>query len=169
MKEAVKDLAIKRGSTAFLRAAVITLGLVVLALCVFALPAAWRDVTTEYPSHTYVFYTIILGMYVSAVPFFVALYQTLQMLKHVDDNNAFSELTVKNLKVIKYCAVAISAVYVACEPFFYIWAENDDAPGLVIVGMAFVLAPLAIAVFAAVLQRLLREAIDMKAENDLTV
>ena len=48
-------------------------------------------------------------------------------------------------------------------------AEVDDAPGLILVGMVLIFASMVIAVFAAVLQRLLQEAIDIKSENDLTV
>ena len=48
-------------------------------------------------------------------------------------------------------------------------ADIDDAPGLVIVGMIPIFASMVIAVFAAVLQRLLKEAIDIKEENDLIV
>ena len=40
---------------------------------------------------------------------------------------------------------------------------------VMILGLVVAGAPLVIAVFAAVLQRLLRNAIDMKSENDLTV
>ena len=38
-----------------------------------------------------------------------------------------------------------------------------------IVGMVLIFASMVIAVFAAVLQRLLQEAINIKSENDLTV
>lgn len=164
-----RDIVIKRGSTFFLRGAVIGIGTVVLALCVFALPASWRAVPGEYPDHTYVFYSILLAMYAAAVPFFYAVYQTLRLLGYIDRNKAFSELSVRSLKLIAYCGVAISVVFAACLPFFYIWAENDDAPGLILIAMVLTLVPLAVSVFAAVLQRLLHEAIDMKSENDLTV
>jgi hypothetical protein len=43
-------------------------------------------------------------------------------------------------------------------PFFYIFAELDDAPGVILIGMLFIFASMVIAVFAAVLQRLLQEA-----------
>jgi hypothetical protein len=159
----------KRGSTLFLRVATLAIGTVVLALCLFALPAAWLAVDNEYSTHTYVFYAILICMYVAAVPFFVGVYQVLRLLSYIDKNKAFSELSVKALRLIAYCGVAISAVYAISLPFFYIWADNDDAPGLIIIAMAFILAPLIITVFSAVLQRLLRQAIDMKRENDLTV
>ena len=54
-------------------------------------------------------------------------------------------------------------------PLFYLIAEKDDAPGIILIGMALIFASMVIAVFAAVLQKLLKEAIDIKSENDLTV
>lgn len=54
-------------------------------------------------------------------------------------------------------------------PFFYLLAEKDDAPGIILIGMVFVFAAFVVAVFAAVLQKLLKNAIDIKSENDLTV
>jgi hypothetical protein len=60
-------------------------------------------------------------------------------------------------------------LYVAGMPLFYLMGEMDDAPGIILLGMAMIFASMVIAVFAAVLQRLLQEAIDIKAENDLIV
>jgi Protein of unknown function (DUF2975) len=54
-------------------------------------------------------------------------------------------------------------------PLFYIFAEVDDAPGVIFVGLVVPFASMVISVFAAVLQKLLKEAIDIKSENDLTV
>ena len=54
-------------------------------------------------------------------------------------------------------------------PLFYLIAEMDDAPGIILIGLVLIFASMVIAVFAAVLQRLLQEAIDIKSENDLTV
>lgn len=160
---------VQQGSTYVLRAAVLAVGLAVLALCIFALPATWRAVPAEYPNHTYVFYGIIIAMYAAAVPFFAALFQTMKILSFIDRGKAFSELSVKALKVIKYCGIVISIAYAASLPFFYMWANNDDAPGLLVIAMVLTCAPLAVSVFAAVLQRLLREAIAIKSEHDLTV
>ena len=54
-------------------------------------------------------------------------------------------------------------------PFVIYVADKDDAPGAVGIGLVIIFASLIIAVFAAVLQRLLQNAIDIKSENDLTV
>lgn len=162
----------KRGSTLFLKVAVIFIGIPVLAACLFLLPQIANE-ANEAASRgsdlAFVVYAILMVMYVSAVPFYFALYQSFNLLSYIDKNQAFSELSVKALKKIKNCALIISGLYVVGIPFVYILAEVDDAPGLILVGMVMIFAPLVIAVFAAVLQRLLQQAIDIKSENDLTV
>jgi hypothetical protein len=157
----------KQYSTIFLKIAVILIATPVLALCVFGLP--WLAKNPVNPNYAHLLYPSVIGIYASAIPFFIALYQALRLLGYIDKNKAFSELSVKALKNIKYCANTISVFYAAIMPFVYLVAEKDDAPGLIIIGMVPIFASMVIAVFAAVLQRLLQDAIDIKSENDLTV
>jgi hypothetical protein len=157
----------KQGSTLFLKMALFLIGTPVLALCIYGL--LWLAKNPANPDYAYMLYPIVIGMYVSVIPFFAALYQAFKLLSFIDKNQAFSQISVKALKNIKFCAITISGLYVVILPFVYLVAELDDAPGLIIVGMVPVFASMVIAVFAAVLQRLLQEAIDIKSENDLTV
>ncbi|MGE7661302.1 DUF2975 domain-containing protein [Peribacillus sp. NPDC097197] len=162
----------KRSSTLFLKVAVIFIGIPVLALCLFVLPQIANEAneaTVRGWDLAYVVYGILVVMYVTAIPFYFALYQSFTLLSYIDKNQAFSELSVRALKKIKNCALIISGLYVIGLPFVYILAENDDAPGLILVGMVMIFAPMVIAVFAAVLQRLLQEAIEIKSENDFIV
>jgi ABC-type tungstate transport system substrate-binding protein len=159
----------KQGSTYFLRAVIFVLGLGALALCIFALPHLWRGGSEEFPIARRVLFLIMISLYLTAIPFFIALWQALKLLSYIDKNKAFSELSVKTLRNIKYCAIAISGLYSANVPLLYPIADADDAPGLIIIGAAIACAPVVIAVFAAVLERLLQSAIDLKSENDLTV
>jgi hypothetical protein len=155
-------------STIFLKIAVILIGIPVLALCIFWLPnllMKTSELKPEYASFRYV----LIGVYISALPFFFALYQALKLLRYIDKNKAFSELSVKALKYIKYCANTISIIYVVLIPLVFAIADADDAPGLLGIPLIIVFASIAVAVFAAVLQRLLQDAIDIKSENDLTV
>jgi hypothetical protein len=162
----------KQGSTIFLKIAVFLIGLPVLALCIFFLPQLAMEAFEQAKKGAtlaYVVFGILLVMYVSAIPFFMALYQALNLLSYIDKNEAFSEISVIALKKIKKYAFTISGLYALALPLVFIIAQWDDAPGLVLVGMVIVGASLVIAVFAAVLQRLLQEAINIKSENDLTV
>lgn len=165
-------LVVKQGSTLFLKIAVFVIGIPVLALCIFLLPQIAME-AMEQAKHgaelAYVVFGILFIMYVSTIPFYFALYQALKLLSYIDMNDAFSDLSVRALKKIKKCAITISGMYVIGLPLVYIIAEWDDAPGLILIGMVIAGASLVIAVFAAVLQRLLQEAINIKSENDLTV
>ena len=159
----------KRGSTLFLKMAVILIGIPVLALCIFFVPEIANFTAELYPDISYLKYLVYIDLYAAAIPFYFALYQAFKLLSYIDKNKAFSELSVKLLKNIKYCAIAISSVYVVGMPLFYLVAEKDDAPGIIVIGMVIIFASMVIAVFSAVLQRLLQEAIHIKSENDFMV
>lgn len=158
MKQAMNQV-----STHFLRAALVAIGLAVLAICIFLLPAGIKtDNVGGYRN-------ILLGMYVTAIPFFVALFQGFKLLNYIDANKAFSELSVTTLNIIKWNAAAVSALYLAGLPYIFTVADRDDAPGVIVIALVLIGAPLVVSVAAAVLQKLLQNAIDLKKENDLTV
>lgn len=159
----------KRGSTLFLKIAVILIGIPVLALCIFLVPEIANFAAELYPDISYLKYLVYIDLYAAAIPFYFALYQAFTLLSYIDRNKAFSELSVRALKKIKYCAITISLLLLAGMPLFYLIAEMDGAPGIILIGLVLIFASMVIAVFAAVLQRLLQEAIDIKSENDLTV
>jgi hypothetical protein len=159
----------KRGTTLFLKLAVILMGIPVLALCIFLVPELGDVAAKLFPEFAYMKVLVSIVFYASAIPFYFALYQAFKLLSYIDNNKAFSELSVKALKKIKYCAIIISCLHVLALPLFYFFAEKDDAPGVIFVGLVVPFASMVIAVFAAVLQRLLQEAIDIKAENDLII
>jgi len=159
----------KRVSTLFLKLTVILMGFPVLALCIFLVPEIGNIAAKLLPEFAYIKYLVSIVFYASAIPFYFALYQAFNLLRFIDKNKAFSALSVMALKKIKYCAIIISSLHVLVLPLFYLLADKDDAPGAVFIGLVVPFAAMVIAVFAAVLQKLLQEAIDIKSENDLTV
>lgn len=159
----------KRGSTHFLRFVIFLIGAGVLALCIFALPSMYRGGSEEFPTASHAILLIMIGLYLTAIPFFIALWQTLILLRAIDQNKAFSDASVKALRNIKYCATVIAVLYIGGVPLLFPIADADDAPGLLPIGAAIACAPIAVAVFAAVLEKLLRSALEIKSENELTV
>lgn len=153
----------KHGSTLFLRLVVLGMGLLVLAAALLLFPEGLKTDQTGY------YMPIIIGMYVTTIPFYIAMLQTLKLLGYVDTNTAFSGKSVKALRIIKFCGAVIGGLYTLALPYFYYAADMDDAPGVMVIGLILAFAPLVVAVFAAVLEKLLRSAIAIKKENDLTV
>ncbi|MET3195963.1 DUF2975 domain-containing protein [Bacillus sp. OAE603] len=158
----------KRGSTTFLKVIIFVAGIAVLALCIFLVPRMANFAAKLYPNIAAMKYLVFIVMYGAALPFYFALYQAFNLLRYIDENTAFSELSVKALKNIKYCAITISGLYVLGSPLFHFIARKVDPP-IGLMGLVIIFASLVIAVFAAILQRLLQEAINIKSENDLTV
>lgn len=156
-------------TTLVLKVAVFLLGVPILALCIFFVPELANFAAQLLPDFAFIKYAVYIIFYGSAIPFYFALYQTINLLRYIDKNRAFSDLSVKSLKNIKYCAITISILHMLIWPLYYIFAEVDDAPGVIFVGLVVPFASIVIAVFAAVLQKLLQEAITIKSENDLTV
>lgn len=135
----------------------------------FALPSMWKGGSAEFPMASRSYLLIMIGAYLTTIPFYIALWQTIKLLGFIDHGKALSVLSVNALRTIKYCAASITIIYMSCVPLLFPIADADDAPGLLIFGFAFACMPLVVAVFAAVLEKLLENAIAIKSENDLIV
>lgn len=161
----------KRGSTLFLKIAVFIIGTPVLALSIFGLPGMAARDAAAHPETSYLQYPFLIGAYILVTPFFVALFQTLRLLSYIDKNKAFSELSVRAMKVIKYSAITVSTLIGIGLVSVIIWTagEGEDITGFISLGLMLTFVSMIIAVFSAVLQRLLHEAIDIKTENDFIV
>ncbi len=159
----------KKVSTHVLRLAIFCIGLGVLALGIFVWPEIWRGGSAEFPEASQALLLIVIGLYMTVIPFFVVLWQALKLLRNIDKGTAFSESSVEALRNIKRYATIIGILYVGGVPLLYPVAQADDAPGLILMGMVIASAPIVVAVFAAVLEKLLKSAINLQSENDLTV
>ena len=153
----------KLGSIFFLRSVIYLLGAGVLGICIFLLPTIILSGSAGY------YLPIFIGMYISAIPFFIALKESLNLLRYIDTNKVFTELSVMPLRKIKFCAGSITTLYTVGMPYIIYAADRDDAPGAVAIGLVIIFASMVIAVFATVLQKLLQRIVEIKSENDLTV
>lgn len=160
---------IHRASTLFLKVALVTIAAAVLVLCVFAFPFVYMELRQGLPTFAFAIYLALIGLILSPFPFFFALYQAFMLLQYIDTNNAFSEASIRSLGYIKYCAIAMSVLYAMCIPLAVVIAELDDAPGAVVIGCVIACAPLVVATFAAVLQKLVHSAVTIKTENEFTI
>ena len=91
----------KRGSTLFLKLAVILIGIPIFALCIYLLPQIANVAFEEAANGArlgYMVLGILTVMYVSAIPFYIALYQAFKLLTYIDKNEAFSQMSVDALK-----------------------------------------------------------------------
>jgi len=158
----------KKVSTMFLQVVVVLIGMVVLAVLI-RLPltegrAADLDLLSIYAD------PFILYGYAASIAFFVALYKAFKLLGYIGQNKVFSSGAVGTLKSIKYCAVVFSILIVTAGLYIKIFhSQEDDPAGFLAICIVITFASVVVATAAAIFEKILQNAIDMKSENDLTI
>lgn len=144
-------------STLLLKGAVVLMSLPTLGLAILLWLSLGSEAFTSALLGETLGYTILgllFGLTLSIVPYFFALAQSFHLLTYIDHGQSFSNLSVRALQKIKRCAFVISGIYVITLP---------------LVAVVPIFASLVIALFSALLQNLLSEAIEIKNENQLTI
>ena len=108
-------------------------------------------------------------IYLAFVPFFVGLYQIFKVLGYARRDELFSLRSVRALQIVKYCAFATAIFILGAVAYLFIFIRGeDDIAGGVAMGVFITFVSTIIAVGAAVFERILRHALEIKSENDLT-
>jgi hypothetical protein len=162
----------KKGLTIITRGVVYLMAISVVAVCAILLPELAREeaVGKAHPPSAYPF---LIGAWILSVPIFFALQQTLKLLNYIDKNIAFSKLSIKALRNIKFSTIVFGVLIAVSTITAIIIARQadpkEDVTFIISLGFIFVFTSSIIATFVAVLQRLLHDAIAVKKENDLII
>lgn len=157
----------KRSSTIFLQVVTLLIGIGALALML------WEPHIEGRNAHATLFQIyfndpFLAYAYIASIAFFAALYQAFKVLGYVRQNKVFSREAVRALRTIKFCALAIIG-FVAVGELFIRLGNSDDRAGGVFMGILVTFGSVVIASAAAMFERILENAVDIKSENDLTV
>lgn len=158
----------KKGSTIFLQTVIVLIGIVALVIMIrFPLTegrAANLDLLSVYAD------PFLVYGYLASIAFFVALYQAFKLLGYIGQNKVFSLSSVKALKTIKYCAIILGVLIVMAALYIKVFhAADDDPAGFIAMCIVTTFISIVIATAAAVFERTLQSAVDIKSKNDLTV
>lgn len=161
----------KRSSTIFLQIVLVLIGIGALTFLLWgpriegvnANAATLREIYFDDPFLTYV--------YIGAVAFFVALYQAFKLLGYIARDEVFSQASVKTLRTIKYCSLTIITFLIGAESYINIVSRRveQDVAGAVMMGLIMIFISAVVATAAAVFEKTLQSAVELKSENDLTV
>ena len=157
----------KKSSTVFLQVVIVLIGIVALAIMIRFPLTEGRAVNLDLFS-IYADPFLVYG-YLASIAFFVALYQAFKLLGYIGQNKVFSLSSVKALRNIKYCAIVLSILIVMAMLYIMMSHGDDDAAGAIAMGIVTTFISIVIATAAAVFERTLQNAVDIKSENDLTV
>src|SRR5690349_19306737 len=101
----------KKGSTLFLKIVICFVAIAALVWLIWFPQlegrAAGLDLVSIYLD------PLIIYSYIGSIPFFVALYQAVKLLGHIDGNKVFSQPSVDAVKNIRNCAFIFGGFIVA--------------------------------------------------------
>jgi hypothetical protein len=159
----------KRGSTIFLQAVILLLGVGVFAFLLWEPNLEGRNVNATL-FEVYFKDPFLAYLYLAFVPFFVGLYQGFKILGCARRDEIFRQHSVRALRIIKYCALTTATFILGAEAYLFIFIRGkDDIAGGAMMGLFVIVVSAITATAAAVFERILQNAVDIKSENDLIV
>ncbi len=158
----------KRISIVFLQVFIILIGIVTFAFLLWFPLTEGRATNLDLLS----IYSdpFILYGYSTSIAFFVALYKTFKLLGYIGQNKVFSSNAVKALKSIKYCAIILSVLIVLAGLYIKLFHNKEDDPaGFLAICVVTTFVSIVVATAAALFEKLLQTAINIKSESDITI
>ena len=158
----------KKISIIFLQAVVVLIGLLAFVLLI-RLPLTEGRATNLDLLSIYLDPFILFG-YAASIAFSIALYKALRLLGYIRQNKVFSANSVSTIKGMKYCAITLSIAIVTAGLYIMLFHNKaDDPAGFIAMCIVTTLISVIVAAAAAIAEKILQNAIDMKSENDLTI
>jgi hypothetical protein len=159
----------KRGSIIFLQFVIVLIGIGVLAFLLWV-PQV-EGVNANATNFEIYFKDPLLAYgYVGSIFFFTALYQAFRLLGYVARKEVFSPRSVRALRIIKRSLMVFIAFILGGEAYIFVFVRGtDDHAGGVMMGLFLIFVSSVVATAAAVFEKTLQSAVEIKSENDLTV
>jgi hypothetical protein len=101
--------------------------------------------------------------YAASLSFFAALYQGFKVIGYARTGDIFSQAAVRALRTIRICAIVLIGCVFVGEAI--ILPHADDRPPPLVMGLVIILGSTVVASAASVLERILQDAIAMRAET----
>jgi len=154
----------KRTTLIFLQSLIIIFGIVILSFLIRVPLTEGRAVNLDL-YHIYADPFILFG-YIATIPFFIALYKGFKILGYYGQNKIFSLIAVRELKIIKYCAILFS-IFILSAGIFIILFHNveDDPAGFISLCILTTFLSIVVAGISGVLEKKLRKGIIQKIDT----
>ena len=103
---------------------------------------------------------LIIYVYISSIPFYIALFQTFKLLSYIQQNKFFSSIAIRTLRNIKYSALTIIIFLIGAIFFIRFFTHGDDPAGPIMLGLISIFISLVVISITTIFQNLLQNAIE---------
>ena len=151
----------------WLKLILIGVGICGLIIYFMIFPSLGESFAYDNPEYSYCYWPWLIFLWVSGIPCYVVLALGWKISTNIGKDNSFSDSNALYFKWISWFAAGDAAYFFIGNVVLLLLSMSH--PGITLCSMIVSFAGIAIAVGAAVLSHLVKNAADMKAENDLTI
>ena len=137
----------KRGVSRFFQAVIVVIGIAAFTFLLWEPTVEGRNIHSTF-FEIYFTDPFLAYAYTASIPFFVALYHGFTLFGYAARNELFSQHSIKALRTIRYCAVAIVG-FVVVGVIWILLGETDDRPPVLGMGVFATCVSVAIVVATA--------------------
>ncbi|MEN9912878.1 MAG: hypothetical protein RLY66_286 [Candidatus Parcubacteria bacterium] len=152
----------KKSSTIFLQIVTVLIGIGALVLLLWEPQLEGRNINATL-FEIYFKDPFLVLVYAGSIPFFIAVYQAFKVLGYVRQDKVFSQMAVKALRTIKYCALTIIGFVLVEEIFIMLNHGNDDAAGGIFMGVLITFGSVVVIAASAMFEQILQNVVDTKS------
>ncbi len=136
-------------------------------LCFVVAPALGRDAVLMNPELDYMYWPCLIFIWITAVPFYFALYKGWLICREISKDNSFCQENAQRLKDISKLALSECILYLAGAIILFI--RNLLHPSILLMTLFIIFVGISIAAVSAAISHLVEKASELKKENDLTI
>lgn len=149
-----------------LRVLILLLGTGILVFCIL-LPNVAERTAEKFPEFAYLQYPVLFYVYLTAVPFYIALFQGVRICGFILNDEPFSHSTVSALQIASVCSVTEIFIYTLGAVLLF--CCNALHPSIFLLILVILLAASMFALLCSILKHLVQKAIRLREESELTI
>lgn len=136
----------KKLSVLFLKLSIFVLMIPVIGFGLYGL--FWLSRNPVNPRYDQMIYPVLAGIYLASIPCLFAGVLLYQLVSHVGNDSLTMKIKESILKKLRTAAVTSGIIFTLMLPFIFMIAQEDDAPGLIIMaGVPILISMISAAIF----------------------
>lgn len=151
----------------WLKMVIVFAALIGVFLCIVLAPALGHDAVSMNPELDYMFWPCLIFIWITAIPFYVALYKVWLICQEISKDNSFCLENAKRLKEISKLALSECIFYLI--GMIILLSMNLLHPSVFFMMTFIIFVGVSIGIVSAALSHLVEKASELKNENDLTI
>ncbi|WP_242310106.1 DUF2975 domain-containing protein [Bacillus cereus group sp. BfR-BA-01331] len=151
----------------WLKLIIILCGCFGLLFCIYIGPETGRAVLLVSENLKGLYKPFVLFIWITGIPFFSALFLGWKICSDIASHQAFTVKNANRLKRISILSMTEGVLYIG--GLLYIFAAGSYHTSILVILLLILFFSVVISIFTSLLSHLIREASEIKDDNDLTI